>query len=140
MAAAACLWRAPRSTSVVAFSDDALVLCTAEATRDAELVVNDLFRLRGHGTTDLAFALRTAHEQLQRTTAARRVTILLSDARSTAGDDPTSAATLLDELVVVAPSDDADAARDLAAAAGGRCVTVSGPNSVADALLAGLGP
>ncbi len=140
MAAAACLWRAPHATSVVAFSDDALVLCAADSPRDAEGVVNDLFRLRGHGTTDLAFALRTAHEQLQRTRASRRVTILLSDARATAGDDAAPAAALLDELLVVAPADDADAAIELAAAAGGRCVTVDGPNSVADALMAGLGP
>ena len=140
MAAAACLWRAPNATSVIAFSDDAIVLDAFDSSRDHEAVVNDLFRLRGHGTTDLAFAFRTAARQFERTRASRRVTILLSDARATTGDDPIPAAALLDELLVLAPSDDADAARALATAVGGRCTTVDGPNSVADALQIGLGP
>ena len=138
VAAAASLWRAPLDTSVIAFSDDAIVLSPQGSAQDPETVVNRLFRLRGHGTTDLAFAFRTASNQLARSSAARRITVLLSDGRATAGDDPVEAATALDELIVLAPADDLDDARDLADAVGGRCVAVSGPAAVPDALAEAL--
>jgi len=138
VAAAAALWRAPIDTSVVAFSDDAIVIASQGSGRAADSVVEDLFRLRGHGTTDLAFALRTAASQLSRSQASRRITLLLSDGRATAGDDPTAAAGALDELVIIAPADDDVDARHLAESVGARCVTVAGPASVADALLAAL--
>ena len=138
VAAAASLWRAPTDTSVIAFSDDALVLAPQGSGRDPEDVVNTLFRLRGHGTTDLAFAFRTAAAQLARSSATRRITLLLSDGRATAGDDPVLAASALDELVVLAPADDLDNARELADAVGGRCVAVTGPAAVPDALAEAL--
>jgi len=134
VAAAASLWKAPIDTSVVAFSDDAIVISSQGSGRDAEEVVNQLFRLRGFGTTDLAFAFRTAAAQLARSSASRRITLLLSDGRATAGDDPVASASMLDELVILAPSDDCESARDLASAVGGRCVTVSGPSTVPDAI------
>lgn len=140
VAAAASIWRAPLDTSVVAFSDDALVIAPQGSGRDAEDVVNQLFRLRGHGTTDLAFAFRTAASQLSRSSASRRITLLLSDGRATAGDDPIEAASCLDELIVIAPFDDADAAQALADAIGGRCVTVTGPAHVPTALAEALQP
>lgn len=138
VAAAASLWRAPVDTSVVAFSDDAIVIASQGSGRDAEDVVNQLFRLRGFGTTDLAFAFRTAAAQLSRSSAARRITLLLSDGRATAGDDPVEAAAALDELIVLAPADDSDAAVQLAGAVGGRCVVVTGPSSVPEALAEAL--
>jgi Mg-chelatase subunit ChlD len=137
-AAAATLWRAPLDTSVVAFSDDAIVIAPQGSGRDAETVVNEVFRLRGHGTTDLAFALRTAATQLARSSASRRITLLLSDGRPTTGDDPVGAAAALDELVVLAPADDLAEARALADAVGGRCVGVTGPAQVPDALAEAL--
>lgn len=138
VAAAAAYWRAPSDTSVVAFGDDAVVIAGQGSGRDPEDVVGDVLRLRGHGTTDLAFALRTAGSQLARSTASRRVTVLLSDGRETAGGDPVIAASALDELLIVAPAEDADQARALADATGARLVTVSGPAQVAEALLRGL--
>lgn len=138
VAAAAALWRAPIDTSVVAFSDDAIVIASQGSGREAEDIVNQVFRLRGHGTTDLALALRTAATQLSRSTASRRITLLLSDGRATAGDDPIEAATALDELIVLAPADDDTDARTLADAVGGRCVGVTGPANVPDALAEAL--
>ena len=138
VAAAASLWRAPIDTSVIAFSDDAIVIAPQGSGRDPEDVVNQLFRLRGFGTTDLALAFRAAAAQLHRSSATRRITLLLSDGRATAGDDPESTAAQLDELVVLAPEDDCENARELADAVGGRCVTVRGPSSVPDALAEAL--
>ena len=134
VAAAASLWRAPIDTSVIAFSDDAIVIASQGSGRDAEDVVNQIFRLRGHGTTDLAFAFRTAAAQLARSSATRKITLLLSDGRATAGDDPTIAATDLDELIVLAPAEDAENAQSLADSVGGRCVMVSGPAHIPEAL------
>lgn len=138
VAAAAAYWRAPADTSVVAFDDEAVVLAAQGSMRDPEDVVTDVLRLRGHGTTDLAFALRAAATQLERSTASRRITVLLSDGRETAGGDPVAAAAALDELLILAPADDADQARALADRAGARLVTVTGPAQVADALLGAL--
>ena len=138
VAAAASLWRAPTDTSVIAFSYDAIVVSSQGSGRDPEDVVNQLFRLRGHGTTDLAFAFRTAANQLTRSSASRRITVLLSDGRATAGDDPAEAAAMLDELIVLAPADDLESARALADAVGGRCVAVTGPATVPDALAEAL--
>ena len=89
-------------------------------------------------TTDLAFAFRTATAQLARSRAGRRVTVLLSDGRDTTGADPVAAAAALDELLVIAPAEDADQARELASATGARLVTVTGPSDVARALLEAL--
>lgn len=138
VAAAAAYWRAPADTSVVAFDDEGVVLASQGSVRDPEDVVTDVLRLRGHGTTDLAFALRAAASQLERSRANRRITVLLSDCRETAGGDPSTAAAALDELLILAPADDADQARSLADRAGARLVTVSGPAQVADALLGAL--
>jgi len=138
VAAAAAYWRAPNDTSVVAFDDEAVVLVAQGAARDPEAVVGDVLRLRGHGTTDLAFAFRTATTQLARSQAGRRVTVLLSDGRDTTGADPVAAAAALDELLVIAPAEDADQARELASATGARLVTVTGPSDVARALLEAL--
>jgi hypothetical protein len=60
--------------------------------------------------------------------------VLLSDGRATAGGDALAEARTLDGLVVLAPAGDADDARALAAAAGGRCVELAGPTSVPAAL------
>lgn len=136
VAAAASFWRAPADTSVLAFCDDAIVVAPQGSGREPDAVVDDMFRLRGHGTTDLALAFRTAAAQLSRSNASRRLTLLLSDCRATEGDDPIAAASALDELVIVAPADDAADAIALADSVGGRCVTIRGPSEVADALLA----
>lgn len=131
--AAAVAWRAPDDHSVVAFSSDAVVVKSQDAPRPAERTVNDLLALRGFGTTDVALALRAAARQLQRSRAARRVTVLLSDCRATVPGDLAAAAAALDELWIVAPEGDSEEAEALAAQVGARVTTVRGPRDIPDA-------
>ncbi len=132
--AAAMSWRAPADWSVLAFGDRILAVKSQDRHRPAGEVVDDVLRLRGHGTTDLAGALAGAAGQLGRSNAKRRVTILLSDCRATAGADARPVARRLDELCILAPADDADDARDFAAAVGAKLATIAGPADVAEAL------
>lgn len=134
VAAAACSWRAPADWSVLAFSERQLALKSQDDTRSPAAVVNDLLRLRGRGTTDLAAALLGAARQLERSRAKRRVTILLSDCRATAGVDPSAAARRLDELCIIAPRDDAADAADFARRVGARFATVGGAFEIPAAL------
>lgn len=134
MAAAAVALRAPDDYSVVVFSDRAVVLKSQDARRPTDLVVDDVLALRGHGVTDLAAALDTARAQLARSPARRRLAVLLSDCRPTAGPDPIAYARRLEGLAVVAPADDAADAATFAAAAGARLVTLTGPADVPRAL------
>jgi Mg-chelatase subunit ChlD len=140
LAAATVALRAPTSSSVVAFAQDAVVVESQGVPRDPDAIVSDLLRLRGVGVTDVGLALRTAGAQLARSGAARRLTILLSDCRPTAGGDPTADACSLDELAILAPEGDSDDARALAEAVGARWATVGGPTSVVDALAVALAP
>ncbi len=133
VAASAVAFRAPADHSVLAFASDVIVAKSQETPRSPEQVVNDLLVLRGHGTTDLALALRAAHAQLDRSRAARRIAVLLSDCRATVQGDVTEAAARFDELWVVAPEGDSADAEALAASVGARLVTVAGPSDVADA-------
>ena len=140
LAAAALSFRAPADWSVVAFADDALVLKAQDEHRSVDAVVDDILSLRGHGTTDVALALRTARAQLARSTSTRRLVLLLSDGRATTGADATAEARRVGaDLLVLAPADDADDAVRLATAAGGRWALLHGPSSVPVALAALLG-
>ncbi|GAC1592553.1 MAG: hypothetical protein NVS3B21_12370 [Acidimicrobiales bacterium] len=130
VAAAAVTLRAPADFSVVAFADDAVVVKSQHAEVPLTVVVEHLLALRGHGTTDLALGLRAARLQLERSGAARRLVILLSDCRATAGADPLAEARLLGELAVVAPADDDADARGFAAALGARLAVVDGPSAI----------
>jgi MoxR-like ATPase/Mg-chelatase subunit ChlD len=130
VAAAAVAWRAPDDYSVLAFSDHVVVIKSQDMWRGPEEVVDDLLTLRGHGTTDLSLALRVARSQLTRSNAARRLVILLSDCRPTAGGDPVGGARDVDELFVIAPAGDSDEGEALACAAGGRCAALEGPSGI----------
>ncbi len=138
--AAACAWRAGVDHSVIAFNHHALVLKAQDEARSAEAVVDDILRVRGFGATDLALALRTAHAQLQRSRATRRIVILLSDTRPTAGGDPVPIALSFDELCILAPADDSDDASALARATGARWQPVAGPAQIPVALRRLLDP
>jgi Mg-chelatase subunit ChlD len=133
VAASAVAFRAPADHSVLAFASDVIVTKSQEVPRPAEQVVNDLLVLRGHGTTDLALAMRAGYAQLERSRAARRIAVLLSDCRATVQGDVRAAAARFDELWVVAPEGDSDDAEELASSVGGRIVTVAGPSGVAEA-------
>ncbi len=138
VAAAAVAFRHGNDCSVVAFSDEAIVLKSQDVPRSADELVSDLLRLRGHGTTNVALALRTARAQLDRSTAGRKVALLLSDCRPTTGGDPTGDAARLTELAIVAPADDMADADALATAVGGRAVGLSGPSAVPETLATAL--
>jgi len=134
VAAAAVAWRAPADYSVLAFGKDVVAAKSQDADKASERVVNDVLSLRGFGTTDLAGALIAASQQLSRSRAGRKVTILLSDCRATVDGDPVAAAADLSELVIIAPAGDDDEARAFARRVGARLTVVAGPSSVADAI------
>ncbi len=140
LAAATVALRAPLDCSVVAFAEQSIVLSSQGAARDPDAIVADLLRLRGFGVTDLGLALRAARDQLARSVAGRRLTVLLSDCRTTAGGDPTPDAMALDELAIIAPAGDDDDAIALAEAVGARWSTVAGPGDIVDALRSALTP
>jgi Mg-chelatase subunit ChlD len=134
VAAAAVSWRAPADYAVLSFGKDVIAVKSQDRTRPVEEVVDGVLALRGFGTTDVAGALEAARDQLARSRAARRITVLLSDCRATEPGDVLAAASTLDELVIVAPEGDSEEAEQLAAAVGARVATVAGPSGVADAL------
>lgn len=134
LAAAVCAWRAPAQFAVLAFADRVVAIKELEQVKAPERVVAEVLALRGHGTTDVALALRAALRQLAPSSATRKLVILLSDAESTTGGDPRPAARSVDELIVLAPSDGPEHAQDLVRACGGRLAEVEGPMTVLDAL------
>ncbi len=134
LAAAVCAWRAPQDFAVIAFGSKAVEMKGLGASKAPEQLVAEVLSLQGHGTTDVELALRAAKKQLARSQAKRRITILLSDAEVTKGADPVPIARGLDELVILAPADGPEHARELIRLAGGRLAEVAGPISVLDAL------
>ncbi len=133
LAAAAAAYRAPVDHSVLPFSDRVIAIKSQDVPRDVDAVVDDVFCLRGHGPTDLEFALTQARVQLERSRARRRITVLLSDCEVTSGGDPIPAARLLDELLIIAPDEARADADRLAVAAGAEVTTIAGPSDVARA-------
>jgi Mg-chelatase subunit ChlD len=89
---------------VIAFASDTMVLRDPRDGVPCERVVDDLLSLRGHGTTDLARALRAAGEQLRQVAPGGRTAILLSDCLHTRGADPLRAAASIDCLHVLGSS------------------------------------
>jgi Mg-chelatase subunit ChlD len=138
IAAAAVASRNPADYSVLAFSNDVVALKSQDAPKAAERVVTDLLVLRGHGTTDLARALRAAADQLARSRAARKITVLLSDCRSTVEGDAHGAASRLSELAVIAPRSDCEEAVRFTDECGARLALVDGPSGIVAAVTAAL--
>lgn len=126
ISAAAALYSRTADSSVIAFADEPIVLKEQNSERSAGAVVDDLLALRGSGVTNLAAALRTARNQLATSNAARKVTIVLSDCRVTAGGDAVPQALLLDEVVVLAPAEDTADAEEFARRTGCRWAPLSG--------------
>jgi Mg-chelatase subunit ChlD len=139
LTAAACAWRAPGDHAVLAFAREVEVLSPMGSDRPTSAVVDALLSLRGHGTTALETALRAASAQLERTRAARRVVVLLSDCRTTDPVDPVAVARRLPELIVLAPGEDSEQAEDLARRSGARWAALHGPADAPAALAALLG-
>lgn len=139
VAAAAVALRAADDYSVIAFGSGVRTLKPQRRPMPAERVVADLLALRGHGRTDLAAALRAAVTQLNDSAAPRRIALLLSDGRATAGDDPVVAARAVEELLVLAPiggEETGAQARSLARTVGAAYAEVTGPHSIPAAIAA----
>lgn len=134
LAVAVMACRAPGDYSVIAVAKDAVVVKPQDRARSLDAVIDDLLALKGHGTTDLALGIRTAAVQLARSHSPRRIAVMLTDGKATAGEDPIAAARQLDELHVIGPLDEPAAAR-LARAGGGRYAELDGPSAVPAALL-----
>ena len=131
LTAGACAWRAPGEHAVLSFAREVTVLREMDSQRPPSTVVDAVLALRGHGVTALTVALRAATQQLARSRAQRRVVVLLSDCRSTdSDDDPVAVASMIPELVVLAPADDAVQAAEFASRSGARWAPLAG---VADA-------
>ncbi len=130
VAVAAAAQRTESDYAVVAFNDKAIVIKGIGQARPVEEVITDVLRVRGFGPTDLSLALRTASDQLARSSASRHRTILLSDCRPTAGGPPEKSAAALEQLGILAPADDCADAQELASTVGARWAALSGPTQV----------
>ena len=138
LAAAAVAHRKPTDYSILVFGGDVGVAKSQTNEVPVDQLVTSVLSLRGFGTTNLADALRESASQLARSTAQRRITILLSDCRSTSAQAAEESAQSLDELVIIAHSDDSDEARAFSQRVGARFATVGGPSDIPEALLAVL--
>ena len=108
---------------VIAFATETMVLRDPRDEVPSERVVDDLLSLRGHGTTDLARALRAAAAQLEHIPPGGRTALLMSDCLHTKGADPLGPAGTLDGLHVLGTSTDPEsvqAGKALARRAHGR--------------------
>jgi hypothetical protein len=130
LAAAAVSMRARGEYAVLSFAEDVVAVNAMWENRSGPDVVDRTLALRGHGTTDVAGALLAAGRQLAGADARRRITVLLSDCRATEPGDVIRAAGAVDELIIIAPESDDDAAAELADAVGARWTTVAGPLSI----------
>ena len=132
--AAACALRAPAEHAVLTFAGSVEVIRPLVSDIAPAVVAGRLLRVRGHGVTRLAAALKAAGEQLAQARARRRVVILLSDCRSTDEEDTLPAARALPELIILAPAGDHEQAAHLAGLAGARWAAVEHPLDAAAAL------
>jgi magnesium chelatase subunit D len=104
-------------TGVIAFAAEPLVLRDLGSEVPSDRVIDDLLSLRGHGTTDLAWALQAATAQLELVPPGGRAAILMSDCMHTRGADPLGPAGAFDALHVLLTRDDPDALSAAAALA-----------------------
>jgi hypothetical protein len=129
-------------SSVLAFGQDVRVLQERGVRRPPQELVAELVGLRGHGTTDLAAALRAASVQLSGAVADEKLVLLLSDCLHTSGDEPATALAGIDRLHVLVPVGGAEAeaaAAGLVGRLGGTSGVVRRPADIGPALTRILG-
>lgn len=131
---AAFLQRVEQQRAVLTFASDVLAITSMSDARTDTDVLDRVLGLRGSGTTELGAALRAAADQLGASPARRRRTVLLSDCRATNPEDVHRAAALHEELLILAPADDPDAAYELASGVGARVETIARPSEVPGAM------
>jgi Mg-chelatase subunit ChlD len=127
--------------AVVAFWSDAAVLATLPVPRTAAALLDTLLRIPARGLTNVGFGLATAHAELGRSGAGRRIAVLLSDSVHNAGPDPRAVARRFPELHVLLETDgehDLPLGRDLARLGHGTLHPVRTHRDVAPALSAVL--
>ena len=125
------------SPGILAFSEEITVLQAQGTRRPPGELVTELVRLRGHGVTNLAGALRAASTQLATAPAEERVVLLLSDCLPTTGGDPAQALRGISRLHVLCPLPSAEselAATALAREGGGMSLPLRRLADVAPAL------
>ncbi|HXW34368.1 MAG TPA: vWA domain-containing protein [Acidimicrobiales bacterium] len=135
LAASVVAMRAPGDHAVLAFAGDVTVVKGIDEDATIERVVDDLLSLRGHGSTDLALALYAARAQLARSSASRRIAVVLSDCRHNCGGEPLTEARWFDQMLVVAPAGDSEEARAFAASCGAKVAEVAGPTAIPETLV-----
>ncbi|GAC67882.1 VWA domain-containing protein [Gordonia soli] len=140
VAAAACLLRARGQTAVISFASRPAVLKKMGVTATDARVVDAVLRLRGHGVTAVSAALESARRELATADAARRVVLLLSDCRHTDDIDPVPALRALDEVLILAPAQDNEAALALGRAGGAAVASIESISDVAPAVSRLLAP
>lgn len=126
VATAALAMHAPSDFSVIAVADRALVLRTQGSSRPVEAIIDDLFGLRSYGWTNLALGLTAARAQLARSSAGRKMTLLLTDGQANRGLDPAKEAAGLQLVHVIVPGTANDQCRAIATAGHGRVVEFDG--------------
>lgn len=134
LTAAACALRAPGEYAVLSFAREVSTLKAIDAAVAPQRVVDAVLGLRGHGVTALSAALTAATDQLERSRAARRVVVLLSDCRATDEVDPVPVALRVPELLILAPAEGCEQAADLAARSGARWTPLTGASAAPAAL------
>jgi Mg-chelatase subunit ChlD len=126
VATAALAMKAPADFSVIAVADKALVLRQQGSSRPVEAIVDDLFGLRSYGWTNLALGLTAARVQLARSTAGRKMCLILTDGQANTGADPAAAATRVELVHVIVPGVANDQCRAIAKAGRGSVVEFDG--------------
>lgn len=128
--------------AVIAFWSDAAVLLRLGGRFEPLPLLDTLLRVPARGLTNVAFPLRLAARELARAPAGDARVLLLSDCVHNAGPDPRPAAARLPRLDVlfdVTGEQDADLARDLAAAGRGRLARIRTYRDVPPALTGAFG-
>lgn len=123
--------------ALVGFWSDAAVLKTLTETRSPAALLDTLLRIPARGLTNVGFGLSTAHAELSRSAASRRIAVLLTDAVHNAGPDPRDLARRFPELHVLLETDgehDRPLGRDLARMGHGSLHPVRTHRDVAPAL------
>ena len=135
VAAAAVAFRAPDDFSVVSFAKDSVVVKSQDGTTPVEAIVDGVLALRATArptSPARSGRRRPAAGPLERRAQDRRAAVGLPGDR--ARRRRVVAAAALDELAIVAPDGDDEAAAALADAVGAMLTTVTGPSAAAEAL------
>lgn len=118
----------PEDAGLCVFSTGARVVRRLNEKKSAEATVLDFLRTTPKGFTDIGLGLKKGHGEAVRSgSSARSVGILVSDGRSTEGEDPIPLARRFRTLVVLhldGPGSDLAASQALAQAGGGTCLVV----------------